>query len=367
MKKNEKGSIILKILLNYRFKMVLGYVHTLGDSTLDDLFWMLKNSDLKSAKQNSVEGTLKKHVKVDGFKVVSHAYDGFTTKSVLRGDRIGAVLPYYEEKDLYMKEKAARGFYAKPLTTLENKITEAPNVPHYVVISVGGNDFRENLRNPLKLLKDIPQIQKRYLEIVEKVKGLGSHNVHPILMLQYRTDANNDPYLIYTLLKVIGIAAFFTHVTSIALMTAPLWAVAGQVSALAGGLLFFGGALGLYLSQKVVPLSVTKDVFLGKKIGMSMLGALMQKFYQPILEYAKKERIPLLDLPNTFNPYEKLYISGIEPGKEGGKLIAEGIHHIVKNHDFTKESALYSKWGKQPTFTATLNKTPSAWRAVYPS
>lgn len=346
--------------------MPVGSVHTLGDSTLDNLFWMLPHSDLASAKKSSVEGQLQERVKADGYKVCSHAYDGFTTKSVLEGDQIGAVLPYTHEKPRYMKEKASQGQYVHPLKELEKEVAAKPDAPHYVVVSVGGNDFRENLLNPWRLLKDIPQIQERYLQIVDKVKGLQGKNVQPILMLQYRTDANQDHYGIYSLFGIIGSIAVIFHLASLALLTAPIWIVAGKVSAVVGGTAFFASAAGLYLSRKILPLSVTKDVFLGKKVGMALFGALLHSFYQPILERAKKENIPVLDLSNTFNPYRKLYDCGIEPNKEGGALIAEGIAHILKNHDFRGGSVLYSKPDKKPTYTGIANTNPAAWRVACP-
>lgn len=77
---------------------------------------------------------------------------------------------------------------------------------------------------------------------------------------------------------------------------------------------------------------------------MSLFGALLMRFYQPILKEARDARIPVLDLPNTFNPYDDLYISGIEPSAQGSALIAEGIAYIVENHDFEEEqSMIYSK------------------------
>src|SRR5579872_2497985 len=114
------------------FFMPIGYVHTLGDSTLDNLYWMLgkANGDVQKAKSNSVEGSLQKCIdaaKADNYEVVSHAYDGFTTKSVLNGDRIGAVLPRSGQKVAYMTDKAPdetlqNGIYqVKPLEKLKAK------------------------------------------------------------------------------------------------------------------------------------------------------------------------------------------------------------------------------------------------------
>ncbi len=340
-----------------------GYIHTLADSTLDNLYWMLLNANKQAAKKNSVEGQLRQK----GHTVISHAYDGFTTQSVLGQDHIGAVLPSGAAKDAYMKEKATHGHLVSPLKDLQKKISEKPNATHYVAISVGGNDFRVNLHNRWRLIRDIPQIQKRYLQIVEKVKNLQGRDIRPLLIFQYRTDANQDPYLIYSVLGILGTVAVVTHLTCFALLTAPIWILAGKVSALTGGLITLAGAVGLYGSKKIVPLSVTKNVLLGRKISMSMLGGMLESFYRPILKLAKKERIPILDLSNTFNPYKNLYTCGIEPNEAGGKLIADGIDHIVSKHDFSGESVLYSKKDEKSGFMGKANRNASDWQVVYPS
>ena len=229
----------------------------------------------------------------------------------------------------------------------------------------GGNDFRENLLNPWRLLKDIPEIQKRYLQIVENVKGMRGKTVLPILMLQYRTDVNNDPYHIYPMFKAIGTVALIIQLASAVLLTVPLFILAGKISLLVGGLLFATGATGVYYSTKVLPFSATKEILSGKEIGMTMLGHLMHSFYQPLLEYANKEGIPVLDLPNTFNPYKDLYESGIEPNRKGSQLIAQGLTHILVHHDFQKESMLYAKPDQEPFYTGKPNH-PSAWEVEYP-
>lgn len=335
-------------------------IHTLGDSTIDNLYWMLKNNDLNTAKKLSVEGQLREM----GHQVISHAYDGFTTRSVLGQDRIGDVLPRGPAYQIYMKEKAANRQVVAPLEELQQKISEKPNDTHHVAISVGGNDFRVNLGRPWSLIRDIPQIQARHAEIVDKVKGLQGRNIQPILILQYRTDANHDPYSIYTVFGIIGTIAVATHLICIALLATPLLILGGQISLLAGSVLGLIGAVGLYASHKVIPLTVTKNVLMGNPIGMSTISALIQSFYQPILAKAKEERIPILDLSNTFNPYEKLYESGIEPNEEGGRLIAKGIDHIVKHHDFTGESMLYSKPSGTSEFVGAANS--SDWKVALP-
>ncbi len=367
------------------------YVHTLGDSTLDNLFWMLDDAKVEKlyrslssedrwesfvdqadplvqeAKQRSVEGKLRE----EGHQVFSHAYDGFTTESVLGSDRIGAVLGDGPTSELYNDAKYPPGTSSgrwesvsvSPLEELEKKVSEHPDATHYIALSVGGNDFRVNLGNPWRLIRDITQVQQRYLQIVDKIKKLPG-NIKPLLIFQYRTDAKNDPYYIYTLFKILGTVAVVTHIASFALLTAPVWILAGKVSALTGGILTVVGAIVLYGSKKVAPLSVTKNILLGKGISMSMFGGMLESFYRPIINHAKAKQIPILDLPSTFNPHKRLYTCGIEPNEEGGALIAEGIDHIVRNHDFSEGSVLYSKADGKASYSGVANQGSSAWKVA---
>jgi hypothetical protein len=236
------------------------------------------------------------------------------------------------------------------------------------VISVGGNDFRENLANPLRLLGDIPRIHARYLRIVDEVKKLNNGNVRPILMFQYRTDANNDPYLIYTVLKVIGLFLSTSNILGgLGIALSPPAYLAGKISMRSAGILAFLGASILFLSSRVIPLKVTKGILSGQSVAMATLGGLMERFYSPILAKAQQDKIPILDLPNTFNPYKKMYISGIEPSQAGGAVIAAGISHIVKNHNYTGESKLYSDQTLTTNWSAIDNPGVSGWAVHYSS
>ena len=63
-----------------------------------------------------------------------------------------------------------------------------------------------------------------------------------------------------------------------------------------------------------------------------------------------------------------MVLSGIEPGEKGSELIAEGIDHIIKNHDYDDEdsvSKLYSKKGSADKYFASDN-TVSGWEVSYP-
>lgn len=290
------------------------YVHTLGDSSLDNIYWMLNDDgkNVEEAKKHSVEGQLQEALGTN-YKVESHAFDGFTTTSLLKGDKVGQVLPAKQKskKDAYLKGKNITAKTAKvdPLKELKKSVEANPKSTHFVIISVGGNDFREQLSSPMGFLGELPKIQERYLQILDQVKKLGKE-IRPVIMLQYQLDANNDQYGVYETL--------------------------GTISPFLG------------IEQ-------------GKNAPQLALQKLFKMFYAPILEKAQKEKIPVLDLPNTFDPHKELYISQIEPNQEGGKLIAEGLSQIITTHKVNDESKLYSKSAKQTSFTASKNIGAEKW------
>jgi hypothetical protein len=336
-------------------------VHTLGDSTLDNLFWHIneEGTNVEQAKKNCVEGQLR----ACEHEVVSHAYDGFTTKSVLEGDIAGKVLPWNgKAKDTYLKTKLAdrsvlntrgepnSGIYTvQPLSDLKKSIEDHPSAQHVVVISVGGNDFREQLHNPIALLKIVPEVQARYMKIVKQVKDMGAKT---ILMFQYRPDAADRPYHIYSILGAIGCLFAAIHILSIVTIAAVGQALLRQkIGKIAGGALLFIAIASLYLSTKVIPLKFTKGILSGQGPGMTMMGLLMEKFYRPILEMAQKQNLAVLDLPNIFNPNKhQLYISGTEPSKEGGKVIAMELSRLLND----------------PQLVNRINN-PNEWTVRYPS
>lgn len=346
------------------------YVHTLGDSTLDNLYWLLNGYGTHSeqAKAASVEGQLQAklgHL----YKVVSHAYDGFTTSNVLFGGIVGSIFPAQSgpKFEAYIKEKISESASreVRPLGKLAEEISKNPDAIHYVVISVGGNDFRENLRNPVRLLEDVPQIQQRYQVILEQVQSMGN-NIRPILMFQYRTDARNDPYRIYTVLGSAAGVAALVNALCIATIAIFSFKLAAQKTNIFSRSAFILIAAAIFVgTSRTIPLKVTKGMLLGQKPGITMIGALMEKFYKPMLKRANIANLPILDLPNSFNPYEAMYISGIEPSKEGGELIAQGLCNIIKGnqhpgHDYTS-SKIYSCNGQ------VTNNLTDKWQVKYPS
>jgi hypothetical protein len=311
------------------------YVHTLGDSTLDNFYWMFGRCHETQAKQNSVEGQLQERLNNEShssYQVVSHAYDGFTTSSVLNGDYVGRVLFFNsyvinEVNKTYLIDRGieptSESYFVQPLDQFKKSVNENPHATHYVVISVGGNDFRERLGNPLAMLREIPSVHQRYLQILNEVKSLKDRDIRPILMFQYRLDVHHDRYKIYTILKRVGLV--FCTIQSLSFLgiaASTMALVAKKIDRRLGlGALLLSSAF-LYLSRLVVPLKVTKGILSGERASMATLGGLLETFYKPILAQAKADGIPILDLPNTFNPNDSsLYIAQIEPSQKGGELI----------------------------------------------
>merc|ERR1719235_1794209 len=95
------------------------------------------------------------------------------------------------------------------------------------------------------------------------------------------------------------------------------------------------GGYGVYRAMGTLP---------GPGDAVAKLNNLMEVIYTPILAAASLHRLPVIDLPRTFDiEDDSLYRCQIEPSAEGGSLIAELISHVLCNHDFAGASALYLK------------------------
>jgi hypothetical protein len=352
------------------------YLHVVGDSTLDNLWWRLDDTDsnLKQAEFTSIEGKLKFRGKVDNFEVVSHAYDGFTTTSVLDGDKIGRVLTSNFDSPKFKAYASVKNpkdlNTVQPLKQLSDFVHANPSAKHFVVISVGGNDFRECLDNPIKLLSIFSDVQKRYLEIVKEVDKLGL-NVHPILMFQYRTSISNRPYQIYTKLGLLGSVATAVNLVSIgAVFIMGCMLKQNKISNLFAASMCTLAAAIFAGSIYAIPSKATIGILKGQHAGVTVIGALMELLYQPIVDYARKHKLCILDLSNSFNPFtHEFYESEIEPSQYGGESIAQGIAYAVQYH---KENTFQVvRADMTPAHVLNLHfrewAVPGYWSVDYPS
>lgn len=344
-------------------------VYFLGDSTLDNRYWLSdpKGSNVEQTTADSIEGQLQEQLG-NGYEVINHAYDGFTTKNVLDYGIVGKVLPGYSS-DKFKAYAAIRNPQDKPtiqpLHELKISIQANPSAKHFVVISVGGNDFRECLDNPAKLLTIFPDVQKRYLEIVKTVQLLGL-NVEPILMLQYPTSIEKGAYNIYPQLGALGtIAAAINLLSGSALLLVGSLFLRDTISAL------FATAVGtlalaiLSTSLYLIPFKATIGILKGQHSGITVMGALMERLYRPIVAFAQNHNLCMIDLPNTFNPFHThLYIEQIEPSKEGGAVIAKLIAEAVKHSEALQHKMIRAKLNKDCNIQWC---TSAFWSVDYPS
>jgi len=154
--------------------------------------------------------------------------------------------------------------------------------PTHVVLSIGGNDVREILGNMRRLPEIMGGFAQNYPAIVEACRKV-TPNV--ILMWQYRPSLDMDQ------------------------------------------------CYGVYRAMSTLP---------GPESAEEKLNGLMETIYAPQLEMAKQLRLPIVDLPRTFDiRNEDLYVSQIEPSEKGGMVISALLSHVVLNRDFTKDPSKF--------------------------
>lgn len=335
------------------------FVHTLGD--MDNLYALLnpQGTNLEEASRNSVERQLQTQLKAQAewgytYKVVSHAFQGFTCTSVLKGGFVGKQLPLKDPKtDAYVKEKLENlsSTFVKPLELLHQHAYANPADHHFVVISVGRHDLRENLENPIEWLSRTPQIQRNCLAILDKIKSW-SIDVKPIFVLPYLTHLQHDRLCHH--LDILARRAALVYLSCMGTLGfLGILILTKKISASWGltGLLITALVLGI--TDQVVPLRTVYKILQCQRPGIALMKVMMENLYRPLLMRAQREGIPIVDLTNTFNPHQiGLYAAGIEPSKEGGALIAKVICQVLQDRgrlphlytDMGSSEYIPSKW-----------------------
>lgn len=307
------------------------FVHLLGDSTLDNLIWLM-GAQHSDPQKGCVEGKLKTALGNE-YTVVNHAWDGFTTQDVLNGGQVGSVLSVFSNLTQYVAARNKTKFeHVKPLETLKASIDGDKDATHYVVISVGGNDFRVKLLQPWALLSEISAVQQRYLQILDQVQGMGDRNVVPILMFQYRTDLQDRVYGIYTIFKGLGllVATLNTIAMGVIGYAGYRW-ITGKISRMVGLRNMFLGAVFLYFSHRQLSLKFMADMTT-KHTGLAVFENSLNRLYAPMIERATRERIKIIYSHETLDPHNpQHYMSDIEPSPEGGEVIAKRIAEAVRS------------------------------------
>ena len=249
----------------------------IGDSTLDNASWVgINELSVSQHLLKSKEGANDKSV-----AVYNLAVDGFTTSDVSNG---------------YFKCTVNdAGMLSSPIQIL--KALSPP--PTHVVLSVGGNDVRETLGPGVNevLLKTIQKMQQNYLIILNECLSICKKT---ILMFQYRPCFTTNEYGIYDAMNDIPDALMIER----------------------------GALMNGYNSMES---SHDKE----SNVSVRKLNMLMESIYNGILlnELILANRLPIIDLPNTFDIHNALlYVCQIEPSHWGGLIIAKLIQDVIKNH-----------------------------------
>jgi hypothetical protein len=333
---------------------MVSYVHLLGGRVLDNLFDMLDDNgaNIAEAKSASVAGQLQQYG-ARQYEVVNHAHDGLRGKEVFEGSRIGNCEFVSANRRYPLKDAA----YAKlkgmasatcidippPLEELRTRVSNDPDAVHYVVIS------------------DITP--EGFPVILQAVKSLAGRNVRPIFVVGPHTDmadpASPDYILAKNVVRLIN-GLFFIAVAVTVTTAAAL--IAGKINRYVGGVLM---GLGLFVLGSCAWRSRmrqhVRDVLRGKDVIPDMAGIVNTEKYKPVLALAQQEKIPVLDLINTFGQNKNFEIHRV-PNKEGAVLIARGINEILRdNISGRDQSWIYSR-NLQGKIVVSANNGYLCWR-----
>ncbi len=183
----------------------------LGDSTLDNGFWIQKKSTYSLKTHNVTHQTaiaLASQAQSGSFEVANFAVDGATTSDLLNPCNLSKVLPCDEDHP------------RRPVNQLKAAREWQPDM---VVLSVGGNNYREalattlgrELNYPQLLLRITPQkakpiiseaflrvkekLLKEYKQIIDRLVTENQDLKRIVLLSQYYPAITElTPYFIYT-------------------------------------------------------------------------------------------------------------------------------------------------------------------------
>lgn len=255
--------------------------------------------------------------------------DGFTTSDLLMGNFKDKVFPrgaFHEfPHDLY-----------EPLQAAKKDISEA----NYIVLSVGGNNFREFLQHSFRITdpeKRMSYIKKNFPALVEETKvEYGTllkrvlemnPNASLVLMTQYYPSFVQNDYRIYDFMSEVG------------------------------------SALHPEAGDTLKPQDVIQDLV--KQLYSSVLTAI-----QPY-----SDRLVVADLTSSLNPHDPAnHVKQIEPSGVGGRRIASMLSYLMTQnvnrgqiYQFdapfftTKDTAQAAQHVKQVTLDQWTPKHPDAF------
>lgn len=272
-------------------------VALLGDSTLDNVCWVGEGLAIPELLQRCLSEGLRGTVAVRNL-----AADGFTSTNLLQGSR--QVISVGIRRDLRVQDPVPfdeDGIF-RPLDQLR-KLAPPPT---HIVLSIGGNDVREILRNMSLLPVVIPTFLRNYSEILSACLEV---TPHVLPMLQYRPGfaCDQDFYGVY---HAVGAAATLTPMT-----------------------------------RGYKPFPAPEDVAKNELMRCSSVGKLnflMQECFRPIVDILRDHSLQVLDLPNSIDIFQdELFSHQIEPSHVGGIVISDALRHVMQQCTQGKPSTFY--------------------------
>jgi hypothetical protein len=280
------------------------HITFLGDSTLDNRLWVegLSSSYLKAKlgikPQNSsirIQQSRRRFCKTSlsiiehvtdllpGYTIHDYTNDGFTTKDCLHGAFRDKV---FGEGNFSLFPHV----HFSPLEEGEESIRNSQNI----VLSVGGNNFREFLLKMSIYRKKSAEFRAHalkshfqemletttsdYLVILQKIRAINK-NARIILMTQYYPSCSQNNYGIYEFMKELGVALN------------------------KGGL---------------------------QHDPMTVIHEIMRLTYKDILGSIEDSNVVIADITSSLDPYNSSnYVYQIEPSSIGGKKIAQILQYMI--------------------------------------
>lgn len=285
----------------------------LGDSTIDNKVWLGK--EWWKLIAGSFFGSKSKSVRfieliypnfMQPLSVVQHLHsklcseyelhdysnDGFTTSDVLRGNHKDKVFLTYED---YIAHDFFPHEFFQPLSAAQEQIKKSKQV----ILSIGGNNFREFMQNVLRNRQRIPKgtiqtgvseeyagmistLKEGYKQILNRIRGINPE-VELILMTQYYPSSQQS-------IPVMGDIYQFLE----------------------------------YLREFIGD-ETTRD-------SMDMICKMMNDCYTDIISHAKEQglKFKVVDITSSLNPNtDEHHVSQIEPSGTGGEKIASMLAYAV--------------------------------------
>lgn len=301
--KNYNNEMTTMTKLNHRNNVTI-----IGDSTIDNRIWVSPGMYVNSAldylhltnfikRINKFRGYPKTVVENLQYQLPKYTFndytnDGFTTTDVLNGAYRDRIIHYFPTSFPHQK--------LKPLEDSQEVIKESK----HIIVSIGGNNFREFLQKPPFTSDSYQTMQNKlkdeYLAIFKKIRET-NRDAHIILMTQYYPSIIQNNYNIYPFMRKIG------------------------------ELVNIGGA-------NHDPMNVIHEV-------------VKQTYADVFKEIAADANVSVVDVTSSLNPYDdENHAHQIEPSIKGGKQIAEMLKYVIEANDRKQSKRSGIVYSFEPNF-----------------